>query len=320
MRTIQTTRRVEEWALRLTVTLCVVLGTACGGGGDDDATSPPPPLTCDQNPNRAECPTAGDIQVTVTGVPSDVPAPQIELYHPDASDWGFGWLAVIDGSGTFPNLAPGRYSVVAQPTSNSPTVLHSPRAGQFNVTVVPGKTAQLTFSFSPQTLGAIAFTVQGLSSASSAGCCLILQGPNDSRTHVVREGVNTVPHLDAGAWMITLPTVNFFMPQSRTIQAVVTLGSITPAPSVTYTAAGILVLSVAGLPSGVMAEGTITGPNGFSAPLKSFVWDRVVVGTYTATPTSVSSGGVSYTASAQTVVVTRAAPAHLTVTYSISNP
>ena len=318
MRTIRATRRVEEWALRLTVTFSVVLCTACGGGDDSGFTSPPAPLTCDQNPNRAECPTTGNIQVIVNGVPSDVPAPRIELWLADGSELSWwGPEDVIDGSGTFADLKPGAYTVVALPTWNSPTVLHSANSSQFNVSVAPGKTAQATFAFSTETFGAIEFTVQGLP---NGGAGLLVQGPNGSRTQLVRQGVNIVAHLDAGAWTITMPNVGGFLPLARTIQATVTAGSITPAPSVTYSASGILALGVAGLPAGVMAEGTITGPNGFSAPLKTFVWDRVLVGTYTATPTIVSAGGVTYTASAQTAVVTRSAAARLTVTYSVAKP
>jgi hypothetical protein len=322
MRTIQSIRRVKEWALNLTRALVVVLCAACIGGGDSGFTSPPAPITCEQNPDRTQCPSTGNLQVTVTGVPSDVPSPLIELYfYPaEGSDsWGPEAImqVVIDGSRTFADLASGRYSGYALPTSNNPTVLHSAHPNWFNVMVVPGKTAQATFAFSPDTLGAIEFTVQGLP---SAGTGLMMQGPNGWRTQPVHEGLNAVPHLDAGAWMLTLPNVSNFVPRSRTIQTTVTTGSITPGPTVAYTATGILALEVAGLPSGVRAEGTITGPDGFTSDLRTFVLARVVVGTYTVTPTNVSSGGVTYTSSAQTALVTRSAATRLTVNYIVANP
>lgn len=298
---------VAGWAIG------VVLSLSCGGGGGGDGGTNPPPLTCDQNPNGPGCPTTGSIQVTVSGVPGDVSAPQIELLRSDGSQ-----QAIQTGSGTFTNLPPATYRVVARPTSNSPLVRHSANPGQVDVTVVRGQTAAASFNYSAQTFGAIEFTVQGTPGGATA--TFTFQGPSRSGSQELREGVNTVPHLEAGAWTISLPNVGSFVPLSKTLQATVVVGAIARPAAVAYSATGTLEVVVAGLPGGAVAQGTITGPNGFSQPISAGLFAGLVIGPYTATPLGVTAGGSTYAANSQTVNVTATAVARLTVTYAPANP
>ena len=92
-------------------------------------------------------------------------------------------------------------------------------------------------------------------------------------------------------------------------------GDTPPAPPPPTT--GTLMVTVLGLPPGASAQGSITGPGGFNAPLtgtQSF--QALVPGLYTVTPSSVSSSGTTYISGAQNGIVVAGQIANVGVTYS----
>jgi hypothetical protein len=85
---------------------------------------------------------------------------------------------------------------------------------------------------------------------------------------------------------------------------------------------GTLCVVVNGLPGGVPAQGTITGPGGFNQPLtgNQACFDTTP-GSYSVTPAEVTSGGSSYSAAAQSGTVNAAQTTTITVTYvAVVNP
>ena len=92
-----------------------------------------------------------------------------------------------------------------------------------------------------------------------------------------------------------------------------TSGTSSPPPPTT----GNLTVSVSGLPSGVSAQGSITGPGGFNASLtgaQSF--QSLQPGVYTVTPSNVSASGTTYISSGQSANVVAGQTANVGVTYS----
>jgi hypothetical protein len=134
------------------------------------------------------------------------------------------------------------------------------------------------------------------------------------------EGLNRLAYIEAGLWTITLPNVGAHVPQANSFQTNVTVGSIARVGPVTYAATGTLDVVVNGL-SGVAAQGTITGPNGWSRPLTgSQVFEGVALGTYVVTPATVTTSSALYKAPPQNGVVEAGQTRRVTITYALANP
>jgi hypothetical protein len=97
-------------------------------------------------------------------------------------------------------------------------------------------------------------------------------------------------------------------------------GGETPTPPAPTT--GNLMVGVAGLPAGASAQGSITGPGGFNASLTGAqLFQGLVPGLYTVTPSNVSSSGTTYTSGAQSGNVVAGQTANVGVTYArVENP
>jgi len=94
-------------------------------------------------------------------------------------------------------------------------------------------------------------------------------------------------------------------------------GTSTPPPPTT----GTLMVSVSGLPAGASAQGSITGPAGFNASLTGTqLFQGLVPGLYTVTPSTVSNSGTTYISAAQSGNVVAGQTANVGVTYSRVDP
>lgn len=99
-------------------------------------------------------------------------------------------------------------------------------------------------------------------------------------------------------------------PCSVTLSANATLS-----PSFTL-AVGTLRIVATGLPSGAVAQGTVTGPGNFSQAFTgNAVFPGLVTGSYLVTPSPVTSSGMTYTAPAQTGVVTAGQEVTVSIVY-----
>lgn len=103
---------------------------ACGGGGSG-GTAPPPSST------------TGTIRITVSGLPSDVPAPSITVTGPG------GFTQQVNGSQTLTGLAPGSYLVLPARATDRQVGY---AAGGSAPTVVAGATAEATVTYAPRIL------------------------------------------------------------------------------------------------------------------------------------------------------------------------
>lgn len=169
--------------------------------------------------------------------------------------------------------------------------------------------------------GSLAVAIGGLPSGASAS--VSVTGPAGFTRSLT--GSATIPNLAPGAYSVTASTVTVgssaYAPTPNT-QSVTVAESDTPAAaSVTYESSSTgLTVTIGGLPSGVPADVTVTGPGGFSQTITATqTFANLTPGTYTITANSVSSSGTDYTPDppSQTALVTIGAVASATVSYSV---
>jgi len=170
-------------------------------------------------------------------------------------------------------------------------------------------------------LGTLVVSVAGL--PAGAAPSVLVSGP-DSFSHPVTTSSATLTDLAPGVYTVSASTVTLgggvyaAAPASQVAQ--VSAGGNATA-SVSYLAApGALTLTVNGLPGGVNAAVTITGPSGFSiAETGSAALTNLAPGSYTVAAASVSGSGITYdpSPSSQGVSVSSNATATGTVNYVV---
>ncbi len=175
------------------------------------------------------------------------------------------------------------------------------------VTLAAGEAASATFAYT-EARGTLQITVAGLPGGAQAG--IRVSGPNGFADTV--HATRTIAGLDPGLYRATAGRVSSggfsWDPDAATRDAVFTAGAQQRTLAFTYTlATGAIAVSVTGLPTGAAAALTVTGPGGYS---RSVTGTETLVdlapGTYRLTAATVTSGGVTYTASPLTrdIVVT----------------
>jgi hypothetical protein len=240
-----------------------------------------------------------------------------------------GYAFTVDGGNAQPiganarvsvaGLAPGSHSIQLQGAAPNCTITgDNPLAA----TVTAGATARVAFSITcVAATGSLAVTTS------------VTGGPPDPDGYTVSVDRGTPSALAVGATL----TVPDLAPGSHTVllgglaanckaqgdnprAVAVTAGATTPVSfALTCSATtGSLTVTITGLPSGVNAAVTVTGPNNFSQPVSATdTLADLAPGPYTVTAQAVSSGGTQYTGSppSKTVQVTAGAVATSTVTY-----
>jgi hypothetical protein len=277
------------------------LWSSCGGGAE---------LTA---------PTTGTIEVT-TSTSGDEPDPDgYTLTLDDVEVQAIG----VAASATLPDLPPGTYRIGLTGISANCTVSGgNPRT----VTVAAGETAAeamtVVCTTPPPDVGSLEVTTTSTGAPPDAsgytvsvdGGAELAIGVNASR---LIEGLTPGPHSVALAGLAGNCVVQGENPRSVTITAGET-AALAFAVECSATTGGLAV-TITGLPGGVAAAVTVSGPGGYSEPLTaSRTLTGLEPGAYTVSAASVSGGGVTYSSDPEdrSATVEAGETAELTVTYT----
>ena len=146
------------------------------------------------------------------------------------------------------------------------------------------------------TTGSLEVRISGLPTGAAAS--VLVTGP-DAHSHSVTE-TTTITDLPLGTYTVAASEVTAvdsrWAPTPATQQKELTAGSPTAVTDVAYTVASArLAVNIAGLPNGVNANVTITGPGGYNNILTSSIAINLLTpGAYTITAAEVVSGGTTY--------------------------
>ncbi len=232
---------------------------------------------------------------------------------------GTGFTRTLTTTQTLNVLEPGTYTISAADVTAAETRYAALPPTQ-SVAVTAAVVATATVSYTAAT-GRLAVTILGLPQGSTAA--VVVVGPAGfSRTLTAN---TTLTLLVPGDYTLTAGDVqagNFtFRGEAPVTQTISVAASITAAAAtVRYQAIdGALSVAIAGLPSGVDANVTITGPGGFSITIRNTATQqRLPLGTYTVTAAAVSTSTALYTATpdVQTAALVAGVAANLTVNYA----
>ncbi|NNG16906.1 MAG: hypothetical protein HKM89_10535 [Gemmatimonadales bacterium] len=274
-----------------------VLIAACGGG------------------EELAGPVSGSLAVTVNGLVAGMNA-AITVTGPG------GYSQALSGSQTLPDLAPGQYTVAATDVTSG-TGTYSPSLASQSVSVVAGDSpAAVTVAYALAT-GSLAVSITGLPAGTDAD--ITVTGPGGFAAAVT--GSATLANLGPGTYTVTAATVvvaNSSYEAGVPIQTVAIAAAETPAAiGVDYLlATGTLDLTVTGLPGGVDAGVTVTGPGYSASVTATTTLTNIGAGTYTIDASNVVDGATTYipNPTTQTASVTPGATSVATVTYLVAGP
>ncbi len=256
--------------LTLSTLAITALLAACGGG----ATSTPPPDTTAPSLTITSQTTAAGATYHLTGKTSDNVGATKITYTVDG-----GPTKTVDlTGGTFD------ITVTLQAGQNTIDVKAYDAAGNVKDVVF-----HVTYTPPPGTTGSLKVTIQNLPSGSPAN--VDVTGPSSYSKNVT--GTTTLNNLAPGTYTITPHDVFVnlvdFKGAATPSSVSVTAGA-TASTTVAYTATyGFLDLTVTGLPSGVNADITVTGPGSYSQSVtKTTTLSALNKGDYTITAKNVT--------------------------------
>ncbi len=261
-------------------------------------------------------PRTGTLSLTISGLPVNAPA-QVTLSGPNKFSRVLAATEVVAG------LRPGAYHISAAPIRDGAT-RYSPVADTQTVTIgtsdVPVE-ASVDYAVSSAVL---IVTVDGAPASKPADIRVV--GPNGFSQTVTAS--TTFNGIDPGYYLITasdlLADQQRFSPTPSTRQVQLVPGLTPTTVQVTYAqTTGNLRFVVNGLPDGVAADLSVTGP----APAASFTVGAsrdtvgVTSGPYTVKAKSVTANGASYVPNfaSQTITLSAATTAVVTVNYARSD-
>ncbi len=173
--------------------------------------------------------------------------------------------------------------------------------------------------------GSLELSIQGLSAGLEPD--VSVTGPNNFKQNIKTS--TTLENLDAGNYSIMAQDIvqtDTYLPDKRQQTVVIKVGE-TASLILTYTKqaveAGSLEISVSGLPAGIDADITVTGPENFNQNLKtSSVLNNLKPGDYQVIAESVTLGGDTYfpTPSNQTIGIATGSKTDISVVYSKQAP
>lgn len=205
-----------------------------------------------------------------------------------------GFARAVGSSTTLELLAPGTYVVTASPVAaGGRTYLPSPTS--MSVALAASTTTQQVTITYAAGVGTLAVVVGGLPAGTDAAVTVTGEG---GFTRSVTAST-TIEGLSPGTY--TVATMSVTTSAGRwdatraTQQVVVSVGATTTAAVEYAVATARLAISIDGLPTGVSANVTVTGPGGFARTLAaSATLELLAPGSYTVTAAAVTSGGVRY--------------------------
>ena len=168
--------------------------------------------------------------------------------------------------------------------------------------------------------GALTITVTGLPSGPAA---IMVTGPNSFSQAVT--ATTTLNNLPAGTYTVTASNVvtstSTYAPTPSVTGVSVTTTTLTAAVNYSLIT-GSLALTISGLPGGVNANVTVTGPGGFSqSATASKTWSNLTPGSYVVAAAVVTNGPNTYggaPASQTIAVVASLTPSSASEVYSLS--
>ncbi len=254
----------------------------------------------------------GRLTINVGGHPNGS-APAIQVTGPG------GYSATPAVGATLTGLVPGTYTITASSlTAGGATYAPTPASQQVNVPASTSATqAAINYALAS---GALSVTVTGVPQGSTAS--VTVTGPGGFTAQLT--GSATLNDLAPGTYTIAATSitsgVHVYAP-SPSSQGVTVSASAVPVPvSVVYGLnSGLMALTVTGLPQGVAAAITVTGPGGFTLPVTgSTTISGLAPGTYQVTAGVVNNGGsFSPSPSSQPVVVSASTvPVNASVNYT----
>lgn len=253
----------------------------------------------------------GSLFVGLTGLPGGV-NPNVLVAGPN------GFSATVETSTTLHNLAPGSYTITAA-SVNSGVHVYAPSPAQRVVSVQASLTATQAPVVYALNSALLSIAVTGLPNGVPAA--ITVTGPGGFQQAVT--GSVTLSGLVPGLYQISavvVTTGGAFVPtpafQSLTLNPSVTIvnASVAYAPAVNS-----LTVTISGLPAGVPASVSVTGPGGFAAMVTaSQTLSGIPAGSYTITAATVGESCSAYTPSpaSQGVTVGPADNVNASVAYS----
>jgi type II secretory pathway pseudopilin PulG len=204
-------------------------------------------------------PTTGALRVSVAGLPQGA-TPKVFLD---------GNALTFDGAGqaTVPYLAPGSRTLTAENVSYGGYV-YAPSPANASVSVQAGSLATQTVTYT-RLEGTVTVAVSGLPAGVAPDATLTL--PDGSTRAITQSGTTTFTGMPTGRYTLTARDVTS---GGITYRATVspTSGNLANGGSLNFTVSyeaqnGILDAQISGLPSGVNASVSVTGPSGYAQTL-----------------------------------------------------
>jgi hypothetical protein len=218
-------------------------------------------------------PTTGALKVNVTGLPRGI-VPKVSL---DGNALTFNSANQV----TVPYLTPNAHTLTAENVSYG-GYIYVPSPASTPVTIQAGNLATQTITYT-RLEGTVTVAVSGLPTGVAPDVTLTL--PDGSTRTINRTGTTTLTGMPTGSYTLTARDV---ASNGITYRATVspTSGTLTNGGSLNFTVSyqaqnGILDVQISGLPSGVNASVTVTGPSGYAQTLTQGAQLPLPPGSYT---------------------------------------
>ncbi len=257
--------------------------------------------------------SSGRLTVTMTGLPTGVNG-SVQVTGPGGFSTTLGATATLNG------LQPGPYTITAAAVATA-SASYAPAPAMQQVTVSAGTTpfgATVVYAIAS---GSLSVAILGLPQGAVGN--VSVSGPGGYSTTLTTTA--TLTNLVPGTYVVAGTQVNIgshlYAPGPLTQNVQVSASAVAAQASVTYAlASGVMSLSVTGLPDGVSAAVSVTGPGGYAhTATASELLLSLTPGTYVVAGSSVTSGASTYAPSpaSQNVVIPASTVAvNVSVSYS----
>ncbi len=259
--------------------------------------------------NVAYAAQVGRLTVTTSGLPPNA-VPTLTLT-------GANSVRTLNGATTLDSLPVGSYQLTAA-SFIADNVKYTPALVTQNVVISTGATTAVNVAFSVVPT-VVAIPVTGLPDGVNAS--ITLTPPAGAAQSVTR--TTHIAPAAVGIWRVLATSVTSagatYVPTPPTAQGTATAGDTLRLP-VHYTiSTGSLAINVSGVPNGIAAGITVTGPNNFSQGVSSSTTlTQLTPGTYIISASSLSHLGATYTPTPltqQRLVSASAQPVTVSVSY-----
>lgn len=260
---------------------------------------------------EASGPRTGSLSLNVTGLPTGTSA-QVTLSGPA------NYSRVITASEVVAGLKPGEYKISGASVLSG-AARYSPLPDTQTVTITKSDTpVSVPISY---VLSSGVLDVTVTNAPTGATPAIRITGPNGFSQTIASS--TTLPGLEPGVYFIVAPEITVDQQRftaNRSSQQVQVFASLNPkAVAISYAqVTGNLAVTVSGLPTGVTADISVTGPAASYTVGASGDLVGVRAGQYTVTAKSVVVGSVTYipSSSSQTVTLAPAATVLVSISYT----